>query len=220
MKKGIFIYFSPCSSLNSTILRNVLIFDFGETFDVSVISINEEDIILRAVRWDSQLGGKDIDTNIINFCLDQFYSENKVRLEGVEGEAAIFRLRNKCEKLKKKLTSIERTVISIDNFYQNFDLRVELSRNKFEELNNHLFVKSIDLVKTTLEEKNIKPTDIDDVVLVGGTTRIPKIQEMLSQFFGGKPLNHWVNPDEAVAIGAAIKAAHLNVRRFDRFSNF
>ena len=170
---------------------------------------------MRAVGGDNHLGGDHIDTNVIKYCLEQFYNEFNVGLEGVEGEAAMCRLRNKCEKHKKKLTSVESTIITIDNFYQKHDLRVVLTRDKFQELNHHLFLKSIDLVKRTLEEKDINPLSIDDVVLVGGTTRIPKVQEMLSNFFGGKPLNHWVNPDEAVAKGAAIQAAYLNGQQFD-----
>ena len=170
---------------------------------------------MRAVGGDNRLGGDDIDTNVIKYCLEQFFNEFKVRVEGVEGESAMCRLRNKCEEHKKKLTSVQSTVIDIDNFYQRHDLRVVLSRDKFEELNHNLFKKSIDLVKTTLEEKNINVSVIDDVVLVGGTTRIPKVQEMLSQLFDGKPLNHWINPDEAVAKGAAIQAAYLNGQQLD-----
>ena len=172
-----------------------------------------------AVGGDNHLGGDDIDTNVLNYCLAEFKRQTGLELEGAEKVIAMCRLRDACEENKKCLSSVENRTISRTDFYQKKDLNVVLTRNKFEELNEQLFQKTIDLVQKTLEDNNITTSQINDIVLVGGSTRIPKVQKMLSQFFGGRPLNHSVNPDEAVAIGAAIQAALLNGKHAESFED-
>ena len=177
---------------------------------MSVLEISRGTIKVLATGGDNHLGGDDIDTNLINHCLQHFEKEFKVKVEGVEGVSAMCRLRNACEEHKKRLSSAKSTTIVIPDLYQKHDLRVEVTRDQFEGLNNNLFVKSIDLVKETLKDSKLKSTEIDDIVLVGGTTRIPRLRKLLQDFFGGHALNKTIDPDEAVAKGAAIQAALLN----------
>jgi len=193
--------------------RKVLIYDFGGgTFDVAVLAIDRGNIDIKAVGGDNHLGGDDFDTNVVKYCLDEFYRETGliVRNDTNEGKEALSRLRALCEERKRKLSSADSTIIFIDGFFESEDINVVLTREKFEELNNDLFIKSMDLVQQTVDDSGINNSDIDDIVLVGGSTRIPRIQEILSDLFDGKPLNHSINPDEAVAVGAAIQAAILN----------
>jgi molecular chaperone DnaK (HSP70) len=192
--------------------RNVLIYDFGrETFGVAVLEINRGNIDIKAVGGDNHLGGDDFDTKIFKYCLEQFYLTTGINVpyDTNEGQKALRRLRTRCEEQKCKLSSADSTIISVDGFYGAEHISVILTRDKFEELNEDLFIRSMDIVQQTLEDKNMKTSDIDDIVLVGGSTRIPRIQEMLTDMFN-KPLNHSINPDEAVAVGAAIQAAILN----------
>ncbi len=189
-----------------------MIYDFGgRTFDVAVLEIDQENIKIKSVGGDNHLGGDDFDTNIVKYCLDQFYLSTGVNVPSNtnEGGKALRRLRTHCEKQKCMLSSAESITIFIDNFFSKEDLRVDLTRVKFEELNEDLLAKSMDLVQQTLEDAEMSNSNIDDVVLVGGSTRIPRIQEMLSGLFEGKTLNQDINPDEAVAVGAAIQAAIL-----------
>jgi L1 cell adhesion molecule like protein len=189
-----------------------LIYDFGGgTFDVAVLEINRGNIDIKAVGGDNHLGGDDFDTNILKYCLEQFYLKTGIYVPNNtnEGQKALRRLRTRCEEQKCKLSSADSTTISVDAFFDAEDISIILTRDKFEELNEDLFIKSMDIVQQTLEDKNMEASDIDDIVLVGGSTRIPRIQEMLTDMFN-KPLNHSVNPDEAVAVGAAIQAAILN----------
>jgi len=190
-----------------------LIYDFGGgTFDVAVLAIERGNILIKAVGGDNYLGGDDIDANLVQYCIQEFSKENHIEFNKntEEGEKALRRLTTSCEKHKWELSATNSVIITVDNFYNGIDLEVELSREKFEKLNEEIFVKSMDLVEQVLVDAKLDHSDIDDVVLVGGTTRIPKLQEMLSDLFYGKPLNHSVNPDEAVAVGAAIQAAILN----------
>ncbi len=156
------------------------------------------------------MGGDDIDANLVEYCLKDFTAKTQILIDKNYGNNAIRRLTTECEKRKRQLCAANSVVISLDKFYEGNDLKCELTRDKFEELNDDIFLKSIDLVKQVLVDAKLDHSNIDDVVLVGGTTRIPKIQDMLSDLFYGKPLNHSVNPDEAVAAGAAIQAAILN----------
>ncbi|CAK9252310.1 unnamed protein product [Sphagnum jensenii] len=203
---------TPTTSFSSH--PNVLIYDFGrETFGVAVLEINRGNIDIKAVGGDNHLGGDDFDTKIFKYCLEQFYLTTGINVpyDTNEGQKALRRLRTRCEEQKCKLSSADSTIISVDGFYGAEHISVILTRDKFEELNEDLFIRSMDIVQQTLEDKNMKTSDIDDIVLVGGSTRIPRIQEMLTDMFN-KPLNHSINPDEAVAVGAAIQAAILNGR--------
>ncbi len=190
-----------------------MIYDFGGgTLDVVVLAIERGNIFIKAVGGDNHLGGDDIDANLVKYCIEEFSVEEGIEFDKntEEGEKALRRLTTNCEKHKWELCATNSVTISVDNFYNGTDLRVELTREKFEELNDDIFVKSMDLVEQVLVDAKLDHSNIDDVVLVGGTTRIPKLQDMLSDLFYGKALNHSVNPDEAVAVGAAIQAAILN----------
>jgi L1 cell adhesion molecule like protein len=193
--------------------RKVLIFDFGGgTLDIVILVIERGMIDIKAVGGDNHLGGDDIDNNMAKYCLEEFSFKTNIMYDKntEEFEKALRRLTIECEKKKRSLCGAHSVFINLDSFYKRKDLSIELKREKFEELNDAIFKKSMDLVEQVLEDAKLKHEEIDDIVLVGGTTRILKIQTMLSELFFGKRLNHSVNPDEAVAIGAAIQAAILN----------
>ena len=177
---------------------------------MAILEIKKGEINVKAVGGDNHLGGDDVDTNLINHCLKEFRNQFKVEVGGPEAVAAMSRLRRLCEENKKRLTSVESTTISIPNFFQLNDLNVFITRDQFEAINEQLFARTIDLTNSTLIDAGLSHSNINDVVLVGGSTRIPRVQQMLSRLFGDRPLNHSVNPDEAVAVGAAIRAALLN----------
>jgi L1 cell adhesion molecule like protein len=190
-----------------------LIFDFGGgTLDIVVLVIERGVIDIKAVGGDNHLGGDDIDNNMAQYCLDEFKFKTNITFDQntEEFEKALRRLTIECERKKRSLCEAQSVVINVDSFYKSKDLNIELKREKFEELNDPIFKKSMDLVGQVLIDAKLDPSAIDDIVLVGGTTRIPKMRKMLSDFFFGKTLNHSVNPDEAVAVGAAIQAAILN----------
>ncbi len=190
-----------------------MIFDFGGgTLDIVVLVIERGVIDIKAVGGDNHLGGDDIDNNMTQYCLDEFKFRTNITFDQntEEFEKALRRLTIECERKKRSLCGAQSVVINVDSFYKRKDLNIELKREKFEELNDPIFKKSMDLVEQVLTDAKLDYSAIDDIVLVGGTTRIPKIQNMLSDLFFGKTLNHSVNPDEAVAIGAAIQAAILN----------
>ena len=179
---------------------------------MAVLNIEKSEITVMAVGGDNHLGGDDIDSRVVDYCLDEFMGQTglNVSKSDTKGKLAITRLRRECEVAKCKLTSAPTITIVVDEFFNKEDLRVELTKDKFEKLNENLFVQSMDIVAQTLVDAGLKYEDIDNIVLVGGTTKIPRIQEMLSDQFGGKALDRSVNPDEAVAVGAAIQAAILN----------
>lgn len=146
--------------------RNVLVYDFGGgTFDVSVLSIDEGLIDVKAVTGDNNLGGDDFDTNLMQYCLEEFKKICQKEIDGDEGEKALCRLREKCEETKKRLSSSEKQKIKIINFYGGMKLDVEITRKQFEELNKPLISKSIDLVKKALEDSKLEKDDIDDILL-------------------------------------------------------
>ncbi len=190
-----------------------MIFDFGGgTLDIVVLVIERGVIDIKAVGGDNHLGGDDIDNNMAQYCLDEFKFKTNITFDQntEEFEKALRRLTIECERKKRSLCGAQSVVINVDSFYKRKDLNIALKREKFEELNDPIFKKSMDLVEQVLTDAKLDHSAIDDIVLVGGTTRIPKIRKMLSDLFFGKTLNHSVNPDEAVAIGAAIQAAVLN----------
>ena len=193
--------------------RKVLIYDFGGgTFDVAVINVEKAQINVMAVGGDNHLGGDDFDNKLFEYCLSEFHSQTGYKVTNTDayGVKALNRLRRECEELKCKLSATLTANISLENFFESQDLRVDVTRDKFEELCEDLIIKSMKLVAHTLEDSGLTHSQIDDIVLVGGSTRIPRVQKVLSSQFGNRPLNHMVNPDEAVAVGAAIQAAILN----------
>ncbi|GLJ47054.1 hypothetical protein SUGI_0993530 [Cryptomeria japonica] len=154
------------------------------------------------------LGGQDFDNRMLNYCVQKFNTKYKVDMS--KSAKALRRLRSECERAKRNLSSEEETVIDIDCLYKEHDFSVKVSRAKFEELNADLFKKCIEIVRECLKDAHMSNDQIDDIVLVGGSSRITKLQELLRQNFGQKELCNNVNSDEAVAYGAAVQAAALN----------
>ena len=188
--------------------QNVLIFDLGGgTFDVSLLTIDEGIFEVKATAGDTHLGGEDFDNELVNHCLAEF--KRKTGHEDL-GSKSKRRLRTACEKAKRTLSSSSVAQIEIDSLHDGSDYNTKISRAKFESLCSNLFKKCLDPVDRVLKDADISKSSVNEVVLVGGSTRIPKIQSLLSDYFNGKSLNHSINPDEAVAYGAAVQAAILS----------
>ncbi|XP_072940587.1 heat shock protein 68-like [Epargyreus clarus] len=190
--------------------RNVLIFDLGGgTFDVSILTIDEGSLFeVRATAGDTHLGGEDFDNRLVNHLAEEF--KRKYRKDLRSNPRALRRLRTAAERAKRTLSSSTEATIEIDALYEGLDFYTRVSRARFEELNADLFRGTLEPVEKALKDAKMDKSSIHDVVLVGGSTRIPKIQSMLQNFFCGKKLNLSINPDEAVAYGAAVQAAILS----------
>jgi heat shock protein 1/8 len=189
--------------------RNVLIFDLGGgTFDVSLLTIEEGIFEVKATAGDTHLGGEDFDSRLVNFFVSEFKRKFK---KDVTGNArSLRRLRTACERAKRTLSSTTQTTVEIDSLLDGIDFYSSITRAKFEELCMDLFRGTLDPVEKVLRDSKISKSEIDDVVLVGGSTRIPKVQQLLVDYFNGKELCKNINPDEAVAYGAAVQAAILS----------
>ncbi|KAK9879202.1 hypothetical protein WA026_004050 [Henosepilachna vigintioctopunctata] len=190
--------------------RNVLIFDLGGgTFDVSILTIDEGSLFeVRATAGDTHLGGEDFDNRLVNHLADEFQRKFKKDLRG--NPRSLRRLRTAAERAKRTLSSSTEATIEIDALFDGIDFYTKVTRARFEELCSDLFRGTLHPVEKALADAKMDKGTIQDVVLVGGSTRIPKIQQLLQNFFSGKPLNLSINPDEAVAYGAAVQAAVLN----------
>ncbi|XP_065859443.1 heat shock 70 kDa protein-like [Euphorbia lathyris] len=188
--------------------KNVLIFDLGGgTLDVSLLTIEEGIFEVKATAGDTHLGGEDFDNSLVNYCVAEFERKHKKNIKAYA--RALTRLRTSCEKAKRTLSSTLQTTIEIDSLLQGMDFYVTITRERFENLNMDLFRKCMEPVEKCLRDSKIEKNEVHDIVLVGGSTRIPKIQELLQCFFNGKELYKSINPDEAVAYGAAVQAAIL-----------
>ncbi|XP_021277480.1 heat shock 70 kDa protein [Herrania umbratica] len=188
--------------------QNVLIFDLGGgTFDVSLLTIEEGIFEVKATAGDTHLGGEDFDNRLVNHFVAEFRRKHKKDISG--NARALRRLRTACERAKRTLSSTTQTTIEIDSLFQGIDFYATITRARFEELNMDLFRKCMEPVEKCLKDAKIDKGQVHEVVLVGGSTRIPKIQQMLQDFFNGKELCKSINPDEAVAYGAAVQAAIL-----------
>ena len=189
--------------------RNVLIFDLGGgTFDVSLLTIEDGIFEVKATNGDTHLGGEDFDNKVVEFCIADFKKKSGIDIKG--NNRALRRLRTQCEKAKRILSSAFQTEVFCETLAEGEDYSTNLSRAKFEELCGPDFRKCMPPVEMVLKDSDIAKGQIHEVVLVGGSTRIPKVQELLTDFFNGKQLNKTINPDEAVAYGAAVQAAILN----------
>ncbi|KAL1817731.1 hypothetical protein DCAR_0522206 [Daucus carota subsp. sativus] len=189
--------------------QNVLIFDLGGgTFDVSLLTIEEGIFEVKATAGDTHLGGEDFDNRLVNHFVTEFRRKNKKDISG--NARALRRLRTACERAKRTLSSTAQTTIEIDSLYEGVDFYTTITRARFEELNMDLFKKCMDPVEKCLRDSKIDKAQVHEVVLVGGSTRIPKVQQLLQDFFNGKELCKSINPDEAVAYGAAVQAAILS----------
>jgi L1 cell adhesion molecule like protein len=189
--------------------QTVLIFDLGGgTFDVSLLTIDDGVFEVKATAGDTHLGGEDFDTRILQHFMTEFKRKHKKDLS--TSARSLNRLRTACEKAKRTLSSSAQASVEIDSILDGIDFTSTITRAKFEELNQDLFSKCMEPVEKVLKDSQISKGQVDQIVLVGGSSRIPKIQELLSQYFNGKELNKSVNPDECVAYGAAVQAALLS----------
>ncbi|XP_021899321.1 heat shock 70 kDa protein-like [Carica papaya] len=189
--------------------QEVLIFDLGGgTFDVSLLTIEEGIFEVKATAGDTHLGGEDFDNRLVNHFVAEFRRKRKKDISG--NSRALRRLRTACERAKRALSSTSQTTIEIDSLYEGIDFYAIITRARFEELNMDLFRKCMEPVEKCIRDAKIDKSLVNEVVLVGGSTRIPKIQQILQDFFNGKELCKSINPDEAVAYGAAVQAAILS----------
>jgi L1 cell adhesion molecule like protein len=191
--------------------RNVLIYDLGGgTFDVSILSIEGGIFEVKATAGDTHLGGEDFDNRLVDHFIQEFKRKHKKDV-GCD-KRALRRLKTACERAKRTLSAASQATIDIDSLFEGVDFNTSISRARFEELNADLFRKTLEPVEHALRDARIDKSKIDAIVLVGGSTRIPKIQKLLQEFFNGKELDQSINPDEAVAYGAAVQAAILSGR--------
>lgn len=190
--------------------RNVLIFDLGGgTFDVSILTINEGSLFeVKSTAGDTHLGGEDFDNRLVNHFVEEF--KRKYKKDMTSNPRAIRRLRTAAERAKRTLSSSTEASLEIDALYDGIDFYTKISRARFEELNSDLFRSTLQPVEKALADAKMDKGSVHDVVLVGGSIRIPKIQSLLQNYFCGKTLNLSINPDEAVAYGAAVQAAILS----------
>ncbi|KAF8274943.1 heat shock protein 70 [Lactarius quietus] len=189
--------------------RNVLIFDLGGgTFDVSLLTIEEGIFEVKATAGDTHLGGEDFDNRLVNHFVQEF--KRKFKKDLSSNPRALRRLRTACERAKRTLSSATNTSIEIDSLYEGIDFYTSLTRARFEELCQDLFRSTLEPVEKVLRDSKIDKANVHEIVLVGGSTRIPRIVKLVSDFFNGKEPNKSINPDEAVAYGAAVQAAILS----------
>jgi L1 cell adhesion molecule like protein len=192
--------------------RNVLVFDLGGgTFDVSVLTICAEDGIfeVKSTSGNTHLGGEDFDNVLVEHFVKEFKRKNK-GCDPTKSKRAMRRLRTQCERAKRTLSAAARANIEVDSLYDGIDFATSITRARFEDLCMHYFRQCLEPVSVALQDAKFSKSQIDDVVLVGGSTRIPKVQQLLKQYFNGKELCKAINPDEAVAFGASIQSAILS----------
>ncbi|KAI9842286.1 MAG: Heat shock protein ssb1 [Sclerophora amabilis] len=189
--------------------RNVLIYDLGGgTFDVSLLHIQGGVFTVKSTAGDTHLGGQDFDTNLLEHFKKEFGRKTKKDLSG--DPRALRRLRTACERAKRTLSNGAQTTVEIDSLFDGEDFNSQITRARFEDINANAFKSTIAPVEQVLKDSGIDKSKVDEIVLVGGSTRIPRIQKLLSDFFDGKKLEKSINPDEAVAYGAAVQAGILS----------
>ncbi|KAJ1380898.1 Heat shock protein 70 family [Sesbania bispinosa] len=189
--------------------KNIMVYDLGGgTFDVSILTIDNGVFEVLATSGDTHLGGEDFDQRLMDYFIQLIKRKHQKDIR--KDNRALGKLRRECERAKRALSSQHQVRVEIESLFDGIDFSEPLTRARFEELNIDLFKKTMGPVKRALEDAGLKKTDINDIVLVGGSTRIPKVQQLLMEFFDGKELNKGINPDEAVAIGAAIQGGILS----------
>ena len=193
---------------SNTKSKNILIFDLGGgTFDVSILTIEDGIFEVKSTAGDTHLGGEDFDNRMVDHFVKEFQRKHKKDITG--NKRTIRRLRTACERAKRTLSASAQANLEIDSFFEGIDYYTTITRARFEELCADLFKGTLDPVEKSMKDAKMDKNAIDDIVLVGGSTRIPKIQKLLQDFFNGKELNKSINPDEAVAYGAAVQGAIL-----------
>lgn len=189
--------------------QNILVFDLGGgTFDVTLLTIDNGVFEVLATNGDTHLGGEDFDQRVMQYFIKMIKKKNNVDISS--DKRAVQKLRREVERVKRALSTQPQARVEIEALYEGIDLSETLTRARFEELNVDLFKKTLGPVQKVLDDGDMAKTDIDEVVLVGGSTRIPKVQQLLKDFFGGKEPSKGVNPDEAVAYGAAVQGGILS----------
>jgi heat shock 70kDa protein 1/2/6/8 len=208
------------NELDPHVKQNILVYDFGGgTLDCSILTINDGIFNVRSTSGDTNLGGEDIDNLLVNYCINEFKKLFNTDLKIVKNSKRIIaKLKSECERIKKVLSINKVACIRIDNLYSNKNLELKLTRSKFESICRKLFKKAFNPIKISLDESLLSKKDISKIVLVGGSSRIPKIQEMLTNYFGEK-LCFGINADEAISTGAAIQAALLNNQKLTKMNN-
>ena len=204
--------------LDKNVNKTILIVDAGGgTTDISLLTIEDGVIEVKATGGDTHLGGEDIDNKIVNYVIEEFKKKYKIDLS--DNKKALRRIKTVGERAKRTLSSSVQTTIELDSIYDGIDLNISLSRAKLESLCSEIFNRILNPIDLVIKDADINKSDIEEIILVGGTTRIPKIQELLSNYFNGKELNKSINPDEAVAYGASIQAAILSGIKDDKLDN-
>mmetsp|Transcript_13656 Transcript_13656/g.16412 ORF Transcript_13656/g.16412 Transcript_13656/m.16412 type:complete len:658 (+) Transcript_13656:77-2050(+) len=189
--------------------KNILVFDLGGgTFDVSILQIDNGVFEVVSTSGDTHLGGEDFDQRVMEYFMKLI--KKKFNKDISDDKKAVAKLRREAERAKRALSTQHQVRVEIENLYDGIDLSEPLTRARFEELNQDLFRKTLGPVKKAMEDADFKKTDVDELVLVGGSTRIPKVVQMLKEFFDNKEPNKGVNPDEAVAYGAAVQGGILS----------
>ena len=198
--------------------KYILVFDLGGgTFDVSLLTIEEGMYEVKATAGDTHLGGEDFDNRMVDHFVQEFKRKHKKDL--ASNQRSIRRLRTACERAKRTLSTSTQASVEIDSLFEGIDFYTSITRARFEELCADLFKGTLAPVEKCLRDAKVDKKSIDEVVLVGGSTRIPKVQQLLSNFFNGKSLDNSINPDEAVAYGAAVQAAILSGKKGKDISN-
>jgi len=188
---------------------NVLVFDLGGgTFDVTLLTIDQGVFEVLATNGDTHLGGEDFDQRVMQFFIKMMKNKSKVDISG--DKRALQKLRKEVERVKRALSSQQQARLEIEDLAEGFDLSETLTRARFEELNNDLFKKTLGPVGKVMDDADVSKSEVDEIVLVGGSTRIPRVQSLISEYFGGKEPSKGINPDEAVAFGAAVQGGILS----------
>lgn len=194
--------------------QNVLIFDLGGgTFDVSLLTLDDGIFEVKATAGDTHLGGSDFDTSLVEYCVAEFKKKTKIDL--LSHPRAMRRLRTACEKAKHTLSSATQASVEVDSLHEGHDFQVTITRAKFEALCEPLIKRCMEPIEQVLRDSKISKDNVHEIVMVGGSSRIPKVRQMVSDYFNGKKLNDSVNPDEAVAYGAAVQAHILTKKDGD-----
>jgi molecular chaperone DnaK (HSP70) len=197
--------------------KNILVFDLGGgTYEVSILQLKKNKFSVLSINGDTHLGGDDFDNKLVEYCIKLFKNETGIDISN--NQKALTKLKNECQKYKEQLSMVNEIDVDIDSLAESTDFSTKILRTDFENVCKDLFEKLIPPIKEALNDANLKKEDINEIILVGGSSRIPKIQEMISKFFNNKKLNKTVNPDEIVAAGAAMQASILKKKR--RFKNY
>jgi len=198
--------------------KNIIIYDVGGgTLDVTLLALDDGIFEVKATSGDTHLGGEDFDHNMMAHFVDEFKKKHKKNLK--ESKKSMAKLKKECERVKRSLSSSSQAFVEIDSLADGIDFNTTITRAKFEQLNALLFKKCLNCVEKVLKDSKISKSEIDDIVLVGGTTRIPKMQQLLKDYFGGKELCNSINPDEAVAYGATVQASLLAGKKSDKLND-